>query len=81
MRFQPDEIYHLVGQSSVGMSFQQPVVTMVSIVLSTLNMRKTIRLLDRPVWYYKMPVRAIVSEIRIRQQAKRLHFAHLHYTR
>lgn len=52
MRFQPDEIYHLAGQSSVGMSFQQPVETMESIVLSTLNMLEAIRLLDRPVRYY-----------------------------
>ena len=52
MRFQPDEIYHLAGQSSVGMSFQQPVETMESIILSTLNMLEAIRLLDRPVRYY-----------------------------
>lgn len=52
MRFQPDEIYHLAGQSSVGMSFQQPVETMESILLSTLNMLEAIRLLDRPVRYY-----------------------------
>jgi GDPmannose 4,6-dehydratase len=52
MRFQPDEIYHLAGQSSVGMSFQQPVETMESIVLSTLNMLEAIRLMERPVRYY-----------------------------
>lgn len=52
MRFSPDEIYHLAGQTSVGMSFQQPVETMESILLSTLNMLEAIRLLDRPVRYY-----------------------------
>jgi GDPmannose 4,6-dehydratase len=52
MRFQPDEIYHLAGQSSVGMSFQQPVETMESILISTLNMLEAIRLLDRKVRYY-----------------------------
>jgi GDPmannose 4,6-dehydratase len=52
MRFQPDEIYHLAGQSSVGVSFEQPVETMESIAVSTLNMLEAIRLINRPIRYY-----------------------------
>src|SRR5512138_2743399 len=35
---EPDEIYNLSGQSSVGLSFDQPVETMETISLGTLNM-------------------------------------------
>lgn len=52
MKFQPDEIYHLSGQSSVGVSFDQPVETMESIALSTLNLLEAIRIINRPVRYY-----------------------------
>ncbi|HQN55488.1 MAG TPA: GDP-mannose 4,6-dehydratase, partial [Novosphingobium sp.] len=34
----PDEIYALSGQSSVGLSFEQPAQTLESIVLGTLNL-------------------------------------------
>jgi GDPmannose 4,6-dehydratase len=33
----PDEIYNLAGQTSVGLSFEQPVETMESIAFGTLN--------------------------------------------
>lgn len=52
MKFQPDEIYHLAGQSSVGVSFDQPVETMESIALSTLNLLEAIRIISKPVRYY-----------------------------
>lgn len=44
---QPDEIYHLTGQSSVGLSFEQPAETIQSIVMGTLNMLEACRLLDK----------------------------------
>ena len=49
---EPDEIYNLSGQSSVGLSFQQPVETMESITVGTLNILEVIRLLGRPVCFY-----------------------------
>lgn len=52
MRFGPDEIYHLAGQSSVGVSFEHPVETMESIAVSTLNLLEAIRIINRPVRYY-----------------------------
>jgi GDPmannose 4,6-dehydratase len=42
-RFQPDEVYNLAGQSSVGLSFQQPVETLESIAVGTLNLLEVVR--------------------------------------
>lgn len=42
----PDEIYNLASQSSVGLSFEQPVETIESIVLGTLNILEAIRFLN-----------------------------------
>jgi GDPmannose 4,6-dehydratase len=39
----PHEIYNLAGQSSVGLSFEQPVETLESITLGTLNLLEAIR--------------------------------------
>jgi len=44
-RYEPQEVYHLSGQSSVGLSFEQPVETFESISLSTLNLLEAIRFL------------------------------------
>lgn len=41
----PHEIYNLAGQSSVGLSFEQPVETMESIAVGTLNLLECIRFL------------------------------------
>lgn len=42
-RVQPDEIYNLSGQSSVGLSFDQPVETLESIAIATLNLLEGMR--------------------------------------
>lgn len=44
---QPDEIYFLAGQSSVGLSFEQPAETMQSISLGTLNVLEAARMLKK----------------------------------
>ncbi len=46
---QPDEIYNLAGQTSVGLSFEQPVECMESIAGGTLNLLEVIRYLNAPV--------------------------------
>ena len=51
-KIQPDEIYNLAGQSSVWLSFQQPVETLESISLGTLNLLETVRFLNRPIRIY-----------------------------
>jgi len=52
VKVEPDEIYNLSGQSSVGLSFQQPVETLESIATATLNVLESIRFLQRPVRFY-----------------------------
>jgi GDPmannose 4,6-dehydratase len=52
MKIQPDEVYNLAGQSSVGLSFQQPVETLESIAQGTLNLLEAIRFTGRPVRLY-----------------------------
>ncbi len=48
----PDEVYLLAGQSSVGLSFDQPVETLESIALGTLNLLEAIRFLGRTTKLY-----------------------------
>jgi GDPmannose 4,6-dehydratase len=49
---QPDEVYNLAGQSSVGLSFEQPVETMESIAIGTLNLLEAIRFLNPSIRFY-----------------------------
>lgn len=51
-KFEPDEVYNLAGQTSVGLSFQQPVETLESISTGTLNLLEAIRFRARPVRMY-----------------------------
>ncbi len=48
----PDEIYNLAGQSSVALSFQQPVETLESISVGTLNLLEAIRFTGKPIKLY-----------------------------
>lgn len=48
----PDEIYNLSGQTSVGLSFEQPAETLESIATGTLNLLEVIRFLGSPVRFY-----------------------------
>ena len=49
---EPDEIYNLAGQSSVGLSFQQPVETLQSHALGMLNLLEVVRFLRLPARIY-----------------------------
>ena len=49
---QPDEIYNLAGQTSVGLSFDQPVETLESIATGTLNFLEAIRFINVPIKFY-----------------------------
>lgn len=51
-KVEPDEVYNLAGQSSVGLSFSQPMETFESIGIGTLNLLETIRMLEMPVRFY-----------------------------
>ncbi|MEO5904997.1 MAG: GDP-mannose 4,6-dehydratase, partial [Gemmatimonadaceae bacterium] len=48
----PHEIYNLAGQSSVALSFQQPVETLESIAQGTLNLLEAIRFVEQPIRFY-----------------------------
>jgi len=51
-KIQPDEIYNLAGQSSVGLSFDQPVDTFESITLGTINLLESIRFVNPKIRFY-----------------------------
>jgi GDPmannose 4,6-dehydratase len=52
LRVRPDEVYNLAGQSSVGLSFEQPVETLESISVGTLNLLEAIRFTNQPIRFY-----------------------------
>jgi len=51
-KVEPDEIYNLGGQSSVGLSFEQPVETLASIATGTLNLLEAVRFLGGGIKLY-----------------------------
>ena len=51
-KIRPDEIYNLSGQSSVGLSFDQPIETFESICIGTLNLLEAIRFCDTSIKFY-----------------------------
>lgn len=51
-RIDPEEVFSLSGQSSVGLSFEQPVETVESITLATLSLLEAIRLSELDVRLY-----------------------------
>lgn len=51
-KVQPQEVYNLAGQSSVGLSFQQPVETLESITTGTLNLLEAIRFTGEAIKLY-----------------------------
>jgi len=50
---QPDEVYYLAGQSSVGLSFEQPAETIQSIAIGTLNILEACRMMGREIRIYQ----------------------------
>jgi GDPmannose 4,6-dehydratase len=48
----PDEIYFLAGQSSVGLSFDLPSETIQSVVIGTLNILEACKLAEKPIRLY-----------------------------
>ena len=51
-KVRPDEIYHLAGQSSVALSFEQPSETIESIIIGTLNILEALRFMSMPAKFY-----------------------------
>lgn len=51
-KVQPNEVYNLAAQSSVGLSFEQPVETLESVTIGTLNLLEAIRFTSLPIKFY-----------------------------
>ena len=51
-RSDPDEVFFLAAQSSVGLSFEQPAETLESISLGALNLLEALRFLGKPIKLY-----------------------------
>jgi GDPmannose 4,6-dehydratase len=51
-RSEPDEIYNLAGQTSVGLSFEQPVEAIESVSIGTLNLLEAMRHVGQPMRFY-----------------------------
>lgn len=49
---EPDELYHLAAQSSVGLSFEQPIGTLEFNIISTANLLEAIRIINPKVRFY-----------------------------
>lgn len=52
-RIKPDEIYNLASQSSVGLSFKQPIGTVEFNIMSTINLLETIRIVPFKAKFYQ----------------------------
>ena len=50
---QPTEVYNLAGQTSVGLSFEQPTEALESTATATLNLLEVIRFLGKPIRFYQ----------------------------
>jgi GDPmannose 4,6-dehydratase len=60
---QPDEVYNLAGQTSVGLSFEQPVETLESIAIGTLNILEAIRFIGKPIKFYNAASSEVFGDI------------------
>jgi GDPmannose 4,6-dehydratase len=56
-------VYNLAGQTSVGLSFEQPVETLESIALGTLNILETIRFIGEPIKFYNAASSEVFGDI------------------
>jgi GDPmannose 4,6-dehydratase len=52
LQIEPEEIYNLAGQTSVGLSFLQPVETLESISIGSLNILEVLRFHKLPIKFY-----------------------------
>jgi len=52
-KYKPNEIYNLASQSSVGISFRNPIETLNFNILSTANILEAIKLIDKSIKFYQ----------------------------
>jgi GDPmannose 4,6-dehydratase len=63
MQFKPDEIYNLAAQSSVSLSFQQPIGTIQFNINSVVNILEAIRLTGLPAKFYQASTSEMYGKI------------------
>lgn len=61
--YQPDEIYNLAAQSSVSLSFQQPIGTIQFNISSVLNILEAIRLIKPSIRFYQASTSEMYGKI------------------
>src|SRR6266700_1318747 len=61
--YKPDEIYNLAAQSSVSLSFQQPIGTIQFNINSILNILETIRLIKPDIRFYQASTSEMYGKI------------------
>lgn len=66
---EPDEIYFLSGQSSVGLSFEQPAETIESIVFGVLNLLEAVRFLGLKTRIYHASSSECFGDIAVSERA------------
>ncbi|TAL70783.1 MAG: SDR family oxidoreductase [Bacteroidetes bacterium] len=52
-KYQPNEVYNLAAQSSVGKSFEQPIGTISFNIVSVLNILESIKIIDKNIKFYQ----------------------------
>lgn len=52
-KYRPDEFYNLAAQSSVGLSFEQPIGTLEYNIISVANILEAIRIVDKKIKIYQ----------------------------
>ena len=53
VKYNPNELYNLAAQSSVGLSFEQPIGTIQFNVISVLNLLESIRIVNKSIKFYQ----------------------------
>lgn len=71
-RSEPDEIYFLSGQSSVGLSFDQPAESIESIVYGALNLLEAVRFLGHQVRIYHASSSECFGDVPLGERAREL---------
>jgi GDPmannose 4,6-dehydratase len=63
-KYLPDEIYNLAAQSSVGLSFTQPIGTISFNIISVLNLLEAVRIIKPDVKFYQASSSEMYGEVK-----------------
>lgn len=66
-KYKPDEIYNLAAQSSVGLSFQQPIGTLEFNIISVANILEAVRIINKQIKIYQSSSSEMYGNIALSQ--------------